>query len=140
MTVGCRLITAGLDGFELPTLSMWFVGDDLGRPLLKIVDRVAGRAVGNANIVIGRDPEPATKLWASLCGRCLGEVVVEVDVFWDAGAAVVDAWYRDRDELGLLVKGLGAAAAAPPAYPNSGPKYRRMLAAPTSPTGPNQHM
>ena len=72
MTVGGRLIPARLDDFELPTLSMWLLGDDLGRPLLNIVDRVAGRAVGNENIVIGREPEPAKELWASLGRRCLG--------------------------------------------------------------------
>ena len=140
MTVGGRLIPAGLDGFELPTLTMWFVGNDLGRPLLNIVDRVADRAVGNENIVIGRDPEPASEPWGSLGRRCFRDVVVEVDIVWDAGAAEFDALDRDPERVGVAGEEGGGGGGSSPGYPNSGTKYRRMLPAPLSPTGPIQHM
>ena len=75
------LIPGGLDCLELPTLSMRFVGDDIGRPLINIVDRVADSALGNENIVISREPEPAREPWGCFGRRCLGDVVVEVDNF-----------------------------------------------------------
>ena len=77
MTFSSLLIPEGLDGFEFPTLSICFVVDDLRRPHLNILDRIAGSAVESENIVIVREPQPVKELWATLGLRSFGEEVVE---------------------------------------------------------------
>ena len=87
---------------------------------------IADVALWNEKAVLIADSESPWEFRARL-GCNLGDRVVELDIRWDPWEAVVDTWGRDGERRAVVVSWGRAAAAGPPAYPNSGQKYPRML-------------
>ena len=52
--------------------------------------------------IIRPELEPAREPLGCLGSRFLGDVVVELHIFRDPGAAVVDRWDRDRERVGVV--------------------------------------